>query len=93
MIKDFSELQAKLYVLMDDNKDSDVKIEDMYRALYGAPPHSDDKVLHAADARYMQQKLGPVIQRINAKLPLTIRIEPGQLKRTYRLNTNVTVIH
>lgn len=66
--------------------DMDITISKMHEVLYGPS-------LDVFNVRHMQQKLAPIIRRANAKLPLNHKIEPGMLKRTYRLNTNVRVVH
>ncbi|RTL04951.1 hypothetical protein EKK58_09090 [Candidatus Dependentiae bacterium] len=77
--KILSEHQQKtLTSLRPDNTDIDIAV--IYTRVYGDPG--------TLSARDMQMKLAPVFRAINNKLKKTNRIEPGELKRTYRLNTN-----
>lgn len=61
-----------------DRKDKDYDIAVLYTRVYGDPGHMT--------AREMQQKLAPTFSEINRKLVKGI-IEPGETKRTYRINT------
>lgn len=71
-----SKTQQKAFNIFDvRGMDVDVPIATIYRVLYGK---------HVDDVRAMQQTLGPLIARINAKLKAT-KIVPGQLKQTYRI--------
>ena len=74
----FTEMQYKLYHLLEKKRGHDVLIRDMYYCLYGVPK---DMLVSVRD---MQQKLAPIIARINDKLVMEV-IRPGQLKQTYRL--------
>ena len=72
----------------------------LYEALYETKGDVSIDLLHAAlycdpvdDARRMQQRIGPVISRINDKLAASERksererrIVPGEARRTYRLS-------
>ena len=79
MSNELSPLQERLYLrLVLAGFDTDVKIVDLYNAVY---PASEAMWL---SNRYMQQKLGPIIARTNAKLEKE-RIKPGRSRRTYRL--------
>lgn len=60
----------------ENDKDYDIAV--LYTRVYGDPGHMT--------AREMQQKLAPTFSAINEKLNKG-RIEPGDTKRTYRLNT------
>jgi hypothetical protein len=70
-----STMQQRVFVLFAPGKD--VPIVKLFRAAW---PDAD----RTNDNRMMQQKLGPVIARINRRLTKGY-IEPGQLKQTYRL--------
>lgn len=63
--------------------DIDVPINDVFDAAYG-----DRKLykIRKPSVRQMQQKLAPTIKWINSKLEHG-RVEPGELKQTYRFNT------
>lgn len=61
-----------------DKRDTDIDIVTIYTRVYGDPGH--------ITAREMQQKLAPSFSVINGKLPKG-RIEPGEVKRTYRLRS------
>ena len=79
MSNELSPLQERLYLrLMLAGFDTDVKIVDLYNAVY------PDNMGMWLTNRYMQQKLGPVIARTNGKLEKE-RIKPGRSRRTYRL--------
>ena len=78
MSNELSPLQEKLYLrLVLAGFDTDVKIVDLYNAVY------PDGVWFINN-RGMQQRLGPIIARTNAKLEKE-RIKPGRSRRTYRL--------
>ena len=79
MSNELSPLQERLYLrLMLAGFDTDVKIVDLYNAVY------PDNMGMWLTNRYMQQRLGPVIARTNGKLEKE-RIKPGRSRRTYRL--------
>lgn len=80
-----SATQQRLYDAFKDKPDTDIAISAMYDATYRGEERTNSLVF---TDRYMQQRLGPIVQRLNKKLDGQ-RIEPGQLKRTYRLNTKV----
>ena len=79
MSNELSPLQERLYLrLVLAGFDTDVKIVDLYDAVY------PDNMGWFIDNRGMQQRLGPIIARTNAKLEKE-RIKPGRSRRTYRL--------
>ena len=79
MSNELSPLQERLYLrLVLAGFDTDVKIADLYNAVY---PASEAMWL---SNRYMQQKLGSCIARTNGKLEKE-RIQTGRNRRTYRL--------
>ena len=79
MSNELSPLQERLYLrLVLAGFDTDVKIVDLYNAVY---PASEGVWL---TNRYMQQKLGPCIARTNDKLEKE-HIQTGWNRRTYRL--------
>ena len=79
MSNELSPLQERLYLrLVLAGFDTDVKIVDLYNAVY---PASEAVRL---TNRYMQQKLGSCIARTNGKLEKE-RIKTGCNRRTYRL--------
>ena len=75
-----SDLEACVHKLLSATVDTDVNIAMLYNAAYPTKAQYEN--------RYMQQRLAPIIARVNKKLPEGHRIEPGKLKRTYRLNTS-----
>jgi len=83
MQKPFSPLQQKVYDTLNDPADTDVTIRRIYAAAYNMPLYA---LMDFGNVSDMQQKLGPVIQRINEKLA-TGRVRPGDVKQTYRLDT------
>ncbi len=80
MSNKLTDLQQKVFDLLDAKPNTDVPLQDLYDAAYG----TDEPTLFGMSNRDMQQKMGPLFARINAKLKRG-RIEPGQLKQTYRL--------
>lgn len=86
-MNDLTPLQELLFCLFKDKPNTDIQIYDMYVAVYGVRA----AIAEDSDIRHKQQKLSPLLQRLNARLPEGHRIEPGQLKRTYRLNTKASV--
>lgn len=82
MISGLTQMQARLYNLLAHKAEwgePDVSITQCYSTVYAGT--------YLSDRREMQQKLGPLISRINAHLRVyEQRIEPGRLKGTYRLN-------
>ena len=79
MSNELSPLQERLYLrLVLAGFDTDVKIVDLYNAVY---PASEAMWL---PNRYMQQRLGPIIARTNGKLE-NEHIHTGWNRRTYRL--------
>ena len=77
-----TELQQKVFDILDTKPNTDVPLHDLYNVVYGGG-QSD---LFPPTNRDMQQKMGPLFARINAKLKRG-RIEPGLIKQTYRLTT------
>lgn len=74
-----SKFQKRAYETMCQHGfDIDVSISRLWSAVHGQRPPS-----HMSN-RDMQQKLGPLVARINAKLEAT-KIVPGNLKQTYRI--------
>ena len=69
--------------------DTDVPIYRMYEAAYDTEVHKiqNGQLILGMQPRTMQQRVGPIIMRINQKLPPDYRIVPGRLKQTYRLET------
>ena len=59
-----------------DPTETDIDIAVLYTRVYGDPG--------SMSVRKMQQKLAPTFKAINDKLKRR-RIEPGEIKRTYRL--------
>lgn len=78
-------VQERLYAVFKDRPNEDIAIAHMYAATYAV----SFAELIEVSIRDMQQRLAPVIARLNGNLPPNNRVEPGQLKRTYRLNTDV----
>jgi len=58
--------------------DSDLPITELYRVCVGVPDVS-------MSPRSMQQKLGPIIARVNKRIKGHAAIVPGRVKRSYRL--------
>ena len=81
-MNDLSPMQAKLVTAFRDPKgalrfDTDVSIDTIYQIMYhpqSMPPST----------RQRQQRVGAIITKLNAKLN-GMRVTPGQIKRTYRL--------
>lgn len=73
-----SPMQDKLLATLSNG--DDVTIRTLYFAVHGAPKEPKTN-------RSMQQRLGPLISRVNGKLPIEMEIVPGALKGTYRLIT------
>lgn len=85
-----SELQKRVFDVLNEPPSTDVEIYKLYEAAYEINVHKFQKgqLLLGVRTRVMQQKLGSVIARINEKLAEEgKRVEPGNLKKTYRLNT------
>lgn len=80
-----TELQQRVFDVLDARPNTDVPIKVMFAALYTG---REDQRLFPDTVRDMQQQLGPLIARINSKLKRG-RIEPGHVKQTYRLNTQL----
>lgn len=82
-------LQQKIFSLLDAKPNTDVMISTLYHEAFGDTDmvHPDGSYSSVVlDTRDMQQRLGPLLARINLKLKRG-RIVPGALKRTYRLDT------
>lgn len=80
MSNKLTELQQKVFDLLDAKPNTDVALADLYSVVYG----DGQRDLFPPTNRDMQQKMGPLFARINAKLKRG-RIEPGVIKQTYRL--------
>jgi hypothetical protein len=64
-----------------DKRETDIDIAVLYMRVYGDPSS-------AMTSRDMQMRLGPVFRSINKKLAkarASITIQPGVIKRTYRI--------
>lgn len=83
MTNKLTELQQKVFDVLDEKPNFDIPLAVLYDVAYG-DSHNHSGVTTSRD---MQQKMGPLFSRINGKLKRG-RIIPGQLKRTYRLDTN-----
>lgn len=73
-------LSAKEQVLYDKlirRTGTDITILELHKALY---PDDDN-----ASPRMAQMRVGSVVSRVNNKKFETHRIEPGNIKRTYRI--------
>lgn len=68
----------KLVVAAFKQKNKDIDIVVIYTRIYGDPGE--------LTARECQQKLAPSFAEVNRR-SLTLHIEPGHLKRTYRCST------
>lgn len=79
--KELSEHQKNVLAAFED-KDKDISISRIYMLAYG----HDEWQKKGTTIRVMQQKLAPTFKEINKKL-VGMKIEPGDVKRTYRLNT------
>ena len=75
--------QCKLYDKLRDAKGNDVSLSKLYAEMYGDDAQTE--LFHDVSNRAKQQKLGPLVARINHKLKDEV-IEPGLLKQTYRLS-------
>lgn len=76
MSSNLSPHQQTVYDLL-DRANGDVSIRALYVALYGCPG--------GRTVREMQQRLGPLLRRLNSKLS-DRHISPGHLKQTYRMD-------
>lgn len=73
---------------------TDVKIDELYMAAHPGEPiermvdtPTGPMALPRLNNRDMQQLLGSTLANMNAKLaPHGLKIEPGQIKQTYRLS-------
>lgn len=74
----FTDMQQRLFDALSP-PDTDVSVQLLFNAVYDEP---------LCDNRWMQQKLGPMIARINRKLK-SGKIVPGELKQTYRYDTTL----
>jgi hypothetical protein len=80
MSNKLTDMQQRVFDLLDERPGTDIALVELYKAVY-----SDGQAdLFPPTNRDMQQKMGPLFARINAKLHRG-RIEPGKVKRTYRL--------
>lgn len=79
-------MEGSVYALLKVAPGTDVEIYKLYEAAYQVNVHKvqDGQLILGMDPRTMQQRLGSVIGRINAKLT-NARVTPGKVKRTYRL--------
>lgn len=82
-----SELQQRVFDVLDARPNTDIPLDSLYEAAYG---EIQPELFEAWTNRRVQQKMGPLFARINKKLKRG-RIEPGLVKRTYRLNTKLDV--
>lgn len=74
--KNLSEQETLLFGFMNTyTMGTDVGIDGIYVAVFGDTPN---------DTRVAQQRLGSVVSKVNRKRT-DCKIEPGALKRTYRL--------
>jgi hypothetical protein len=82
MKKELSAHQQKVLAAF-TRKDTDIDIVVLYMRVYDFPKHYPS-------VREMQQKLAPTFKQINDKLYADkgayLLIEPGNIKRTYRLS-------
>lgn len=76
-----TDMEQSLFDALAATANKDVPIVKLFRSCYDT---YDNKLTR----RDMQQRLGPTIARINAKM-LNGRIVPGLLKGTYRLKVEV----
>ncbi len=78
-IKDLSTLQERVYRVLARNPGRDHSIHKLYLASFAGT-----ELIPPTDNRTEQQKLGPLISRINTKI-YPSRIVPGRTKQTYKL--------
>ena len=78
--KKLSSLQKRVYVYLSHVPGNDIDIRKLHDIAYSM------KIPPQWTSRQLQQRMGPLISRINAKLEGEA-IQPGELKRTYRLVT------
>lgn len=83
-----SEVQKRVYDILAASPDVDVEIYKLYEAAYQTNVHKIQRgqLILGVEPRTMQQRLGPIIARVNQKLEKG-RVVPGLIKRTYRLDT------
>lgn len=84
MKQQLSVMQRLVFNVLGEKPNTDIPISVLYGVAHRDGAFED--IEKNMSTRTMQQTLGPLIARINAKLKRG-RIEPGELKRTYRLNT------
>lgn len=78
--KGWSAPQEILAYLKEKGTDVDVEMERLYKMFVSSELPDDHRIL--------QQRLGARISRLNKELAAngdTLRVKPGELKRTYRL--------
>jgi len=87
-----SDLQQRVYDVLAAAPNTDVPIYLLYEAAYRTNVHriQNGTLILGLRPRVMQQRLGPVVARINEKIESGGRVEPGALKQTYRLATKAT---
>lgn len=72
----------------DTPRGSEVEIRYMYGRVYQDMSCANQMATRPGGVRYMQQSLGPTIQRLNQRLaPEGLVIRPGKTKQTYVLDT------
>lgn len=84
-----TDMQTRVYKALSGDT-VDVHIEDLFMCAYPGTPIEtvrNDKVVAIYEVRELQQRLGPLFHRMNARLAKYGQcIKPGQLKQTYRLS-------
>lgn len=96
MVEFQTDMQRRVYKVLSEPFDTDVKIDELFMCAYPGQPLErmamDSRGLPMAlptlTNRDMQQYLAPLFARMNTRLAVDgMKIEPGQLKQTYRLST------
>ena len=91
-----TDMQRRVYKALSEPCDTDVKIDELFMCAYpgqprerrGAARDGRKMALPTLTNREMQQYLAPLFARMNTRLATEgMKIEPGQLKQTYRLST------
>lgn len=83
-----TDMQKRVYAALKGH--GDVHIEDIFMCAFPGTPierMQGTKVVAIYEVRDMQQKLGPLLARMNQRLdPHKLCIKPGKLKQTYCLS-------
>lgn len=88
LLDNLTDRETPVFTVLSKNPDADISIGTLYRVTFGKNDNLYTRYQDGrATRRDLQQKLGPIIARINEKLNGS-RIVPGALKGTYRLQVS-----